>query len=569
MSTMRSLAALTPEADASTEPALRAVQGLNCMELIAVREFFSEGQRCLAKLSGHSLENLRMLTVGTKSIARTQSSMISFPLNSLGDKVSNQKSQNFYELFEEYDENQDGALSVEEFKRAFVSIAGSDFTDESLDKLVTAADISGDGLIDIHEFFVWLYQTPGGHAPAHGDGALDESGKNNHAANTEALLAKIEALQAELRTKTKAINHLEESHEEEMEATHDFWREVAKNAVLTIDTKIDLEHATWLGNGKYGFVLKAKRRADEREVVVKMMGIRWAHLAVHEWQQGSRVGQHPHIVEYEEVMLHADDDSSVLRLLQAGYESGKLSGSAKRKKFPDRYICLTVELMNRGTVQDWMDKDMLMPSGLFCVMRAVAAALAYMHEQGITHNDIKPANVMLHEPHKGKMIIKLGDLGLAVKSNDQTADYWQYGMTAFCMLTGEKFGTHKYTAAAIDTFVEQCRNSIEEAGAQGRVAETLVEIPDILDGVFKRKIEMKSVQNHRKLSSWVFFENVDTPEGAESETHDDDSSKTRRINTTNLEQVHHMALSRATISVGGHVGGGNSILRRLSKLAEE
>merc|ERR1719282_1057801 len=95
-------------------------------------------------------------------------------------------------------------------------------------------------------------------------------------------------------------------------------------------------------------------------------------------------------------MLHSDDDNTVRSLIQAGYEAGELKSRTKRTNFPDRYICLTQEFMNAGTVQDWIDDDQLRPGGMFVVMRKVAAALAFLHDMGVTHNDIKPENVMVN-----------------------------------------------------------------------------------------------------------------------------------------------------------------------------
>merc|ERR1719436_865295 len=147
---------------------------------------------------------------------------------------------------------------------------------------------------------------------------------------------------------------------------------------------------------------------------------------------------------------------------------GQLKSRTKRSKFPDRYLCLTQEYLNRGTVQDWMDKRMLSTGGILVVLQKVATALSYMHQKQVTHNDIKPENVMLHQEvdGDGKIIVKLGDLGLARKSTDRSADFWQYGMTAFCMILGEKFGTHKYTPEKINEFASMIAHSCRKAGRE-------------------------------------------------------------------------------------------------------
>merc|ERR1719267_261580 len=102
----------------------------------------------------------------------------------------------------------------------------------------------------------------------------------------------------------------------EVDASLDFWRNIAKNSIMTIDKKVDLDTHEWLGNGKFGFVLSAVRRSDRRDVVVKMMGLRWAHLAIKEYQHGSTLGKCSSIVEYDDVMIHNDDSKSFEKLLK-------------------------------------------------------------------------------------------------------------------------------------------------------------------------------------------------------------------------------------------------------------
>jgi len=317
------------------------------------------------------------------------------------------------------------------------------------------------------------------------------------------------ALKAELDAKIRALTTMERRFDEEMDASLDFWRDIARHAIHTIDTKVDLENSVWLGNGKFGFVLKATRHKDKKEVVVKMMGLRWAHLAVKEWQYGSTVGKHKNIVDYDDVMLHNDDDQNFARLLRKGYESGKLKSRQKQSTFPDRYICLTQEFMNRGTVQDWMDNDLLLPGGMLSVMQSVACALAFMHKQGVTHNDIKPENVMLGQDSSDKraaVTVKLGDLGCCKKSKDVAADYWQYGMTAFCMVTGEKFGTRKYRSDLANGFCDECAQVLEKERVEGALGQALSKVPGFMRRIFPMDITMEELQDESALEGWTFFD---------------------------------------------------------------
>ncbi|CAK0898904.1 unnamed protein product [Prorocentrum cordatum] len=426
------------------------------------------------------------------------------------------------ELFRRFDSDNDGALSEAEFRRAFAKLTRGSLTDAQVDKMVEAVDVNRDGVIDIFEFTVWLYSknSKGGRKslvspPSTSELAALSNELTQLREQSTQLQAEVKVLQAELKVKKKALEQMEVEHEEEVKVTHDFWRSVAQHVVVTIDKKVNLDGADWLGNGKYGFVMRARRREDGRDVVLKMMGIRWAHLAVKEWQHGAMIGKHPSIVEYDEVMIHNDDDSMMRNMIQAGYEQGSLKSKArsKRTQFPDRYICLMQEFMNRGTIQDWIDDDQLRPGGMFVVMRKVASALAFLHDMGVTHNDIKPENVMVHVGREmvdgDAVVVKLGDLGLTTRSSDQSADFWQYGMTVFCMTTGERFGSRKYRPAAAQAFVAECRTACEAAVPQGRLRVTLDEVPEILRVVFAHGASMAQISERACLQGWKFFDDGD------------------------------------------------------------
>lgn len=500
-----------------------AAKGLSSREIDAVTEFANSAQRCLARLSGGTLQALESASAVQRALARNTKMVYSVPslspdsasrrvshisqAHSQAEQTPAQKS--VCELFSRFDSDNDGALSELEFRRAFQKLTRGSLNDTQMDKMVQAVDVNRDGVIDIFEFTVWLYSK--------NDGGRKQSPAELAALSNEVTQLREQSaqLKAELKAKSKAVEQIELDHEDEMKITHDFWREVAQHVVVTIDKKVNLDGAEWLGSGKYGFVMRARRRECGRDVVLKMMGIRWAHLAVKEWQHGAMIGKHPSIVEYDEVMIHNDDDSMVRNMIQSGYELGSLKSKAgsKRTQFPDRYICLTQEFMNRGTIQDWIDGDQLRPGGMFVVMRSVASALAYLHDMGVTHNDIKPENVMVNMDIKmvdgDAVVVKLGDLGLTTKSSDQSADFWQYGMTVFCMTTGERFGSRKFRPAAADSFVEECRQACEAAVPQGKLRVTLAEVPEILHCVFAHEASMAQVSERACLQGWKFFDEGD------------------------------------------------------------
>jgi serine/threonine protein kinase len=53
------------------------------------------------------------------------------------------------------------------------------------------------------------------------------------------------------------------------------------------------------------------------------------------------------------------------------------------------------------------------------IVSAVASALDYAHKQGLSHRDVKPANIMVaHPDYDGEHRILLGDFGIARNIND-------------------------------------------------------------------------------------------------------------------------------------------------------
>lgn len=81
----------------------------------------------------------------------------------------------------------------------------------------------------------------------------------------------------------------------------------------------------------------------------------------------------------------------------------------------DALPCLVMELMPKGTLTDLLRNPQQIPwKTRYSIAIDVAAALEYMHSQGIAHNDIKSGNVLLD----GNLRAKLGDLGSATDENN-------------------------------------------------------------------------------------------------------------------------------------------------------
>jgi serine/threonine-protein kinase len=52
------------------------------------------------------------------------------------------------------------------------------------------------------------------------------------------------------------------------------------------------------------------------------------------------------------------------------------------------------------------------------IVTAVAEALDYAHDKGLTHRDVKPANVLIADPGAENERIMLADFGIARRADD-------------------------------------------------------------------------------------------------------------------------------------------------------
>jgi len=150
--------------------------------------------------------------------------------------------------------------------------------------------------------------------------------------------------------------------------------------------------------------------------------------------------RHEHIVDYKDLLCHRDSEQEIRNLLEQAFAQGTLKGR-RPAQFPEAYLCLILEFMDRGTVEDLMESGTLCPRSAAAIVQQVATALAFMHKQKRTHNDIKPANILLMQAPGGggHLIAKLADLGLAAYSDDDKRDKSLFGYTIWVMALNRKF----------------------------------------------------------------------------------------------------------------------------------
>ncbi|MGE3803060.1 MAG: serine/threonine-protein kinase [Gemmataceae bacterium] len=180
-----------------------------------------------------------------------------------------------------------------------------------------------------------------------------------------------------------------------------------------------------LGHGGMGVVYKARQRNLERLVALKMI-LAGPHLSPDERARFR--------TEAEAVARLQHDN--IVRIYEIGEQAG--------------HSYLALELVNGGTLHDFLNGRPLPPRQAAELCLTLARAVEHAHEQGIIHRDLKPANVLLQraEPlslkeqfgsaarHQAHTVLKITDFGLA-RRMDATIRHTQ---------SGEVLGTPSYMA---------------------------------------------------------------------------------------------------------------------------
>jgi len=522
------LAALLPNSKLGLqEEYLSKLEQLSDEEVESLLSFQSAGQQCLAHLK---VDTLALLHEADIKLATSDGELMDEP-----DEASDGQPDRICTMFEMFDTDADGLLTLDEFRGVLLQVgAGAVIGESELEGLALAADKNNDGFIDLQEFtemFSEQLGALGGNAQEDSfpsSPSEEEKEKRRVEKNLRRQLCQtredLEAAQEKLtkleQSTARELRRAEQAADWEMDGLKQLWRSIAEtSAAPALSNSYDLNTLEVLGHGKYGFVFKCFQKHDGKEEVLKLLSVRWAASAAKEWRAAQSIESHPDIVQYGCVLLHADQNRCIAELLQAAQEQGKIQLRTKRAEFPDRYLCLTQEYMNSGTVQMWINEDRLLPGGVLVVMQSIARGIAHLHKCGYTHNDLKPANVLIHRVDpadvKSKIMVKLADLGLAEESTDRTADFVQYGMTVLCMATGEPFGTRKFQPEAVDELVaavsDLTGDRLRARTSSGYLSGALAEIPGLLRKIWTNQLTMAEVRDQSFLQGWEFFDEETTP----------------------------------------------------------
>ncbi|HEX4338498.1 MAG TPA: serine/threonine-protein kinase [Polyangiaceae bacterium] len=135
----------------------------------------------------------------------------------------------------------------------------------------------------------------------------------------------------------------------------------------------------------------------------------------------------------------------------------------------------TMEIIDGVTLRDWMHQHGRLPSHRAAeVLLELCGALHAVHESGLVHHDVTPANIMLGEGHTGSARLFLLDFGLARKPDAQGPSMLVAGTPGYMapeVVVGEPSDRRAdvYSVGAIGAFLV--------SGGEPDAAVTSVEAP--------------------------------------------------------------------------------------------
>jgi eukaryotic-like serine/threonine-protein kinase len=166
------------------------------------------------------------------------------------------------------------------------------------------------------------------------------------------------------------------------------------------------EFHSFIAQGGMGAVYKARQRALDRDVAIKVLP--------------RELGADPAFHQSFEIEAKAMARLNHPNLIGV-YDSGDIDGM----------LYIVMEYVNGKSLYHSAYNLAVDPEQAAALVKGICDGLAHAHENGVIHRDIKPANILLNE----KVVPKIGDFGLA-----RPADAVTPGLT---------MGTPGYTAPEI------------------------------------------------------------------------------------------------------------------------
>ncbi|MHB8597648.1 MAG: serine/threonine protein kinase [Ktedonobacteraceae bacterium] len=161
----------------------------------------------------------------------------------------------------------------------------------------------------------------------------------------------------------------------------------------------DYRVVSFVGKGSYGAVYRAQQQSlNNRSVVIKVLQSTWAQSYIAEFRQEAALlasVSHPYILPvYAYGMIHTRGKTA------SGYVPYLVLPYAEYGSLADLYA-------KEGPLPLWR---------VVTFVEEVADALAFAHERGVLHRDVKPANILLMGAH-----VMLADFGVASLISAETS----------------------------------------------------------------------------------------------------------------------------------------------------
>ena len=150
-----------------------------------------------------------------------------------------------------------------------------------------------------------------------------------------------------------------------------------------------------VGRGGTGIVYRARDEAGGREVAVKVL-----------WRAADSSPDSVGRARREAEILARLHHPNIVRILDTGECSASPAGAGK-------VPYLTMEWVGGGTLAWCVGEAAISCHDAVRIVRDLALALAEVHDHGIVHRDVKPANVLLAGDEASGWVPKLADFGLA------------------------------------------------------------------------------------------------------------------------------------------------------------
>ncbi|XP_033124268.1 serine/threonine-protein kinase pdik1l-B-like [Anneissia japonica] len=78
-----------------------------------------------------------------------------------------------------------------------------------------------------------------------------------------------------------------------------------------------------------------------------------------------------------------------------------------------KHFCLVMELCRGGTLNDFILQRSKDSVTNLRFMKQLSSGVAFLHEQGVVHRDLKPDNILIEFNNLGEPVVKISDFGLA------------------------------------------------------------------------------------------------------------------------------------------------------------